>query len=87
VLGVVDVDPLEDGLVELPADDRDCFEVGGVPVGGEGERFGAIRFGMVELDVDSPRTAAGSLELSGVTCLYGLEQLERHGIGVVGQAP
>ena len=73
VLGVVDVDLLEDRLVELPADDRCGFEVGGVPVGGEGEGFSEVGFGPVELDVDCSQTAFGSFELSGDAGLFGLE--------------
>jgi hypothetical protein len=54
VVGVVDVDLLEDGLVELAPDDGRGLEVGGVPVGGEGECFVEVGFGSVELDGELP---------------------------------
>jgi hypothetical protein len=63
VLGVVDVDLLEDGLVELSPDDVGGFEVGGVPVGGECGSFGEVGFGLAELDVDGLEAGFGSVEL------------------------
>ncbi len=52
VVVVVDADLLEYGLVELASDEWACFEVGGVPVGGELECLSHIGFGSVELDFD-----------------------------------
>jgi len=83
VLGVVDVDLLEDRLVELLADLGLGVQVGGVPVGGECERLGEVGFGLVELDGDRLQAAFGFFDLPGDALLFRLEELKRHRFGVV----
>lgn len=80
---LVDVDLLEEGLVEQTSRFLVCLKVGGVAVPGEVERVGqpspaifVVRFCSGELVLDAFKLAADAV-------LFGLEQVERDGSGVV----
>ena len=74
--GVVDIDLLEDGLVELAANGCACVEVGAVPVGSDLERPFEVGGDCRVFGVDPGEALFGCLELSANACLLWFEEVE-----------
>lgn len=84
LVGVVDPELLEDGLVELSTQRRAGCEVGAFPVDGEVDGSGEVRLDRLEADVDRCQSLFGCGQLTGDAVLFDLEEVERDRVGVVG---
>jgi hypothetical protein len=81
---LVDEQSLEERLVELAAEFVGGAAVGGFAVLGQGQCLGEIGLGRVGVVVHRGEARFGCGDLGGDAGLFGLEEVERDRIGVVG---